>query len=222
MIKAERVEGLEISKRLMKALMSFSISNTGAGAGLRSAVGQYLVDFYVLVDSRTHGSALYACFETARGAGATLASMDNVRIAALDEAPQFNLGLMIVNAAVIFSFVEQSQIIAGMEFSSRVQVDVLMDAMSKIIETVKVDKADSFVSSDYQNFVALAALLIQHLSSTERQLPRVVTYNSTVHFPSLTLANRIYADASRSDELIAENKTVHPAFMQRDIIALSI
>jgi hypothetical protein len=222
MIKAERVEGLEISKRLMKALMSFSISNTGAGAGLRSAVGQYLVDFYVLVDSRTNGSALYACFETARGAGATLASMDNVRIAALDEAPQFNLGLMIVNAAVIFSFVEQSQIIAGMEFSSRVQVDVLMDAMSKIIETVKVDKADSFVSSDYQNFVALAALLIQHLSSTERQLPRVVTYNSTVHFPSLTLANRIYADASRSDELIAENKTVHPAFMQRDIIALSI
>jgi prophage DNA circulation protein len=77
------------------------------------------------------------------------------------------------------------------------------------------------VSKDYQNFVGLAALLVQHLSATERQLPRVVSYRYPVNFPALTLSNRIYGVGSRSDELIAENKTVHPAFMQRNVIALS-
>jgi prophage DNA circulation protein len=42
-----------------------------------------------------------------------------------------------------------------------------------------------------------------------------------INYPALALSNRIYADGSRSEELIAENQTVHPAFMQRDIIALS-
>jgi prophage DNA circulation protein len=52
-------------------------------------------------------------------------------------------------------------------------------------------------------------------------LPRIVNYQMPINYPALALANRIYADGSRSDELIAENETVHPAFMQRDVIALS-
>jgi prophage DNA circulation protein len=43
----------------------------------------------------------------------------------------------------------------------------------------------------------------------------------SVHYPAHALSNRIYGDGSRGEELIAENKTVHPAFMQRDVIALS-
>ena len=69
--------------------------------------------------------------------------------------------------------------------------------------------------------VQLSALLIQHLSATERQLPRIVKYHMPINYPALALSNRIYGDGSRSDELVAENETVHPAFMQRDIIALS-
>jgi hypothetical protein len=220
--RSELSNGLEISKRLIDALMSFSISSQGtAGADLRSAVGKFLSNFSELVDTYTLGVSLYDCFEQARLAGATLNSMDNVRLAMFKETPTFPLGKAIVNAAILFSFVEQSQIIAKMLFASRVQVDTLMDQIGVIIETIKIEKADSFVSSDYQNFVALSALLVQHLSATERQLPRVVEYVMPVHFPSLALANRIYGDASRGDELTAENQTVHPAFMQRDIIALS-
>ena len=97
----------------------------------------------------------------------------------------------------------------------------LIDEMTVIIEDIKLNKANSFVASDYQNVVALSALLIQHLSATERELPRIVTYAMPINYPALALANRIYGDASRSDELADENETVHPAFMQRDIIALS-
>jgi prophage DNA circulation protein len=107
------------------------------------------------------------------------------------------------------------------EFGSRNEVDILMDAVSVVIENVKLNKADSFAAVDYQGFISTAALLIAHLSYAERQLPRVVQYNMAINYPALALSNRIYADGSRSEELIAENQTVHPAFMQRDIIALS-
>jgi hypothetical protein len=221
-LKSERSNALEIAKRLMTALMSFQISSQGtAGADLRSAVGKFLLNFSELLDTYTLGVSLYDCFEQARLAGATLNSMNNVRLAMFAETPSYSLGKVIVNAGIIFSFVEQSQIITRMAFASRIEVDVLMDQMGAIIETIKVEKADSFVSGDYQNFVMLAAVLVQHLSATERQLPRVVAYNLPVSYPSLNLANRIYGDALRSDELIAENQTVHPAFMQRNIVALS-
>jgi hypothetical protein len=220
--KSEQSNALEISKRLMAALMSFPISSQGtAGADLRSAVGKFLSNFSELVNTYTLGASLYDCFEQARLAGATLNSMNNVRLAMFAETPTYPLGKAIINAAIIFSFVEQSQIITRLTFTSRIEVDTLMDQMGAIIETIKVEKADAFVSGDYQNFVMLAAVLVQHLSSTERQLPRVVEYNLAINYPSLNLANRIYGDASRSDELALENQTVHPAFMQRDIIALS-
>jgi len=221
MMKSELTEALEVSTRLMAALMAFPIAAGGAGADLRAAVGKYLANFSQLVDDKVIGTELFACFEAARSTGATLASMNGVRVAMFAETPLYPLGLTIANGGIIFSFVEQCQIISVLEFQSRPQIAVLIDEMTVIIEDIKLNKADSFVASDYQNVVMLSALLIQHLSATERQLPRVVEYHMPVNYPALTLANRIYGDGSRSDELIAENETVHPAFMQRDVIALS-
>ena len=222
MIRSEQSEALAISGRVVAELLKFNIALTGEeGANLRSMIGRLISDFHGLLSTKTVGASLYACFEQARLAGATLIVMNNVRTAMFKELPVFLMGQSIVNAAVIFSFVEQSQIISYMEFGSRSEVSTLMDQMSAIIEDIKLNKADSFVSSDYQNFVALSAALIQHLSSTERKLPRIVKYKMEAHFPALALSNRIYSDGSRSEELIAENKTVHPAFMQRDIVALS-
>lgn len=222
MKKSERAEALAISTRLMDELVSFPISSVGnEGANLRSAIGKFLSNFHQLVVDHVVGTELFACFEQARSASATVKSMNNVRIAMFKETPAFPLGLAIVNAAVIFSFIEQSQIIAKIEFKSRSEASTLMDEVAIIIEEIKMNKADSFVSKDYQNFVGLAALLVQHLSATERQLPRVVNYNFPVRLPALMLSNRIYGVGSRSDELIEENKTVHPAFMRRNVVALS-
>jgi prophage DNA circulation protein len=39
--------------------------------------------------------------------------------------------------------------------------------------------------------------------------------------PTLVMAQRLYADASRADELRDENKVVHPAFMLPTGMALS-
>ncbi len=222
-VKTERAEALAIAQRLLAALLSFSLTPVGtAGADLRSAVGKFLSNFSELVVNKVVGTELFACFEQARVAGATLYSMNTVREAMFLEKPVFQLGFDIMNAGIIFSFVEQSQIIAGMEFRSRSQVSVLLDELSVVIEAIKLNKADEFIPNDYQNFVSLAALLVQHMSATERQLPRIIQLQMPIHYPSLALSNRIYGNGSRSEELIAENKTVHPAFMQRDIVALAV
>jgi prophage DNA circulation protein len=220
-LKAEFVEAKAIAGRLMPTLMLFPMVGVEEGAALRTAVGKFMVRFSDYLYAQQLGTMLFDCFEKARAAGATLNSMDRVRKAMFDEEPLHALGMALVNAAIIFSFVEQTQIITVTEFRSRLEAGEVMDAMGLVIEDIKLNKADTFVSGDYQNFVRLAATLVQHLSATERLLPRIVQYQMPVHYPALALSNRIYGEGSRSDELIAENKTVHPAFMQRNIIALS-
>ena len=84
-------------------------------------------------------------------------------------------------------------------------------SMSVIIQNIKLTKQIHSFPMTTKTSVALAALLIQHLSATECQLPIVVNYSFPVSYPSLNLANRIYGDGSRSDESTAKIKpfTLH-------------
>jgi prophage DNA circulation protein len=219
--RSEYAEARAICLRLTAVLIAFPLVGL-AGANLRTAVGKLLANFYELAEGGTVGTQLLLCFDLAREAGANLTLMDSVREAAEAEAPVYSVGVAVVNAAIIFTLVEQSQIIAGMTFASRGEVDALMDAMSIIIDEIKLRGSESFSVADYRNVVSLSALLIYHLSATERQLPRLVAYQLPDNLPALTLSNFIYGDATHSDELVAENDTVHPAFMQRAIVALGV
>ena len=148
--------------------------------------------------------------------------MDAVYKVASAEAPLYPLGIAVVNAAIIFTLAEQSQIITALTFASRSDVDKLMDAISVTIDEIKLRGSETFTVNDYRNVVTLSAALIYHLSATERQLPLLVSYEMPDNLPALALSNRIYGDATHSDELVAENGTVDPAFMQRAIIALGV
>ena len=141
--KSEHAEALAILGRLMQELICFPIAAGGEGADLRGAIGTFMANFSEMITDQVLGTELLACFELARTAGATLHTMDEVRDLMFAEAPLYPLGVAVVNAAIIFSFVEQSQIIAGMTFTSRIEVDALMDRMTTVIEDIKLDKADS-------------------------------------------------------------------------------
>jgi len=52
-------------------------------------------------------------------------------------------------------------------------------------------------------------------------LPRVVYYNLRP-LPALATSYRIYSDASRFDEIVADNKVVHPAFVRGTVRALTV
>lgn len=224
MKKSERAEVVGISRRIMAQLTTFPVAAFSQPAvDMRLAMGKYMANFQSLTFVNEFlGTELLDCFEKARLAGATVNTMDRVRNVMFREvAPLYRFSKGVIMAAIIFSFAQQVKIIAATEFQSRGEVEAMLDKMVPIIDTIKVNWGAFFFIEDYQNFVALSALLVQHLSDTERQLPRIIKMKFPIHYPSLALANRVYGDASRSDELIAENHSVHPAFMPLDIRALS-
>lgn len=224
MKRSERAEAVAISRRIMAQLSTFPVASFSQPAvDMRLAMGKYMANFQSLtLENEFVGTELNDCFEKARIAGATINTMDRVRNAMfMESAPQHRFSKGIITATIIFSFAQQVKILADMEFKSRGEVVAMIDKMLPIIDTIKVNWGALFFIEDFQNFVALSALLVQHLSDTERQLPRIIRVKFPINYPALALANRVYGDASRSDELIAENHTVHPAFMPLDIRALS-
>ena len=73
----------------------------------------------------------------------------------------------------------------------------------------------------YQALIALDAKVVADLTTRAAALPRLVTYSLRPQLTSHALANLLYGDAGRSDELRAENKVRHPAFMPPTGTALS-
>jgi prophage DNA circulation protein len=64
----------------------------------------------------------------------------------------------------------------------------------------------------YQAVVGCHAALMQYLVAEARPLPRMVEYGFSKRMPTLVLAQRLYQDPSRADELRLENRIVHPLF----------
>jgi prophage DNA circulation protein len=86
----------------------------------------------------------------------------------------------------------------------------------------EIDSAgDSGDDAVYTALKALRAAVVEDLNTRAAQLPTLMTVRTQAPVPSLVLAYRLYGDASRSDELIAEAAPVHPAFMPTIIKVLS-
>jgi len=81
--------------------------------------------------------------------------------------------------------------------------------------------ADAPDTTAHQKITILAGNLISYLSDVSRPLPRMVTFTLMASLPALTVSQRVYYTADRSDEIIDENKIVHPAFCMREIRGLS-
>jgi prophage DNA circulation protein len=77
---------------------------------------------------------------------------------------------------------------------------------------------------DYPMYVSLRALrvaVIEDLTARGGDLARVNTVTTSVPMPALTLAYRLYGDASRYDDLVARTNPVSPLFMPTSFEALS-
>jgi len=75
--------------------------------------------------------------------------------------------------------------------------------------------------STYTALRALRQAVVADLEERGASLAPLETYTLSDSLPSLVLANRLYQDASRSDELIGEADPIHPAFMPSSFRALS-
>jgi len=188
---------------------------------VRRLVGDLQVEARWLIANGGFGDALRACFDAAVESGASLDSMDMLRTFILGLAPKTDMAVAVVQSALFFTLAEEAKIVAAMTFDSRDDVAVMIKRMGEAYEEVTVTVMDFYSDILYQAFGSLSAALMQHLYLTELTLPLIVTYQTAGVRTALSLAQLIYADASRTDEIIAENKVVHPAFVPRVVRVLS-
>jgi prophage DNA circulation protein len=121
----------------------------------------------------------------------------------------------------------RAQVIAAANLTADYQPSSAADAaqvrtMVASALQAEIDSAgDSGDDAVYTALKALRAAVVEDLNTRAAQLPTLMTVRTQAPVPSLVLAYRLYGDASRSDELIAEAAPVHPAFMPTIIKVLS-
>jgi prophage DNA circulation protein len=212
MEKPDVREAQGIINRLMTNLAT-TIPQTGdAGSAARTAIGDLVANAAVLLSSDAIGAPLDNCFDLCRQAGANVYQFEEVRRMTEPEAPITLGGVLVKNSALALCLAQECAVIAAMTFTSRSQVDQLKQAAIEPFDLLEENAADTMDQATFQELVTLQAALVNHLVTTARPLPRMVNYQFGAVLPSLVIAYRLYADASRADELIDENKIVHPAF----------
>jgi hypothetical protein len=183
---------------------------------LRSYGGELLT-----LGAQGYWMALAACFEIAPQAGITFEGMETVRVVASDFTPNYPASIAVANFCVRLALVEEARILAATDFKSRQDVDYYWGIIDPQFDAAELLAADNDDNVAYQALIDLHAAVSNDLANRSRPLPLMTTFTFAENRPSLYLVQRIYCDPSRNDELIAENKPIHPLFMPQIITALS-
>ena len=113
-----------------------------------------------------------------------------------------------------FILATECTVITSMTFTSRQQAEALAQTMNWAFGPAEEIAADAM---DFDTFRALSAAhgaVAIYLADTGIQLPALLRFRFAAPNSTLYFAYRLYADASRADQLRAFNGVVHPAFMK--------
>lgn len=221
-LNRESVELEGIINRLLDNMSLLVTSQTGRdGIELRHQIGKIRTNYITMISGGTFATELRACFKSALAAKVKLASLAIVHDGLFGEVPVGKFSAAVVQIAIIFCLSTESRIIAALTFTSRDDIELMLSNVRNTFDIARLLSADAPDTSAYQQLTILAGSVINHLSSVSRPLPRMVKFSLLASLPSLTLSQRLYYNAERSDEIVAENKIVHPAFCMREIRGLS-
>src|SRR5262245_8201872 len=214
------IEG--IVHRMTEKLLVFIPTSGRAGSQLRMAVGDLnaFVNQYVIDGS--FASRLLICFHLAVEAGITLDWMDEVLKQLFTERePLEDLpAISVVQNSIIYALAAEARIIARTNYESRDEIDITMRRMNIWFNQAREFSADEMANPSYLSIVNLHAALTRYLADVSRPLPRMVIFEIAPQ-PALSAANRIYGDGTRWEELVAENRVIHPAFCMPVLRGLS-
>lgn len=166
-------------------------------------------------------AAICVVFQDAFAAGATITSVELVRSAMTALTPVSPSAQLISVAAIQCCLATECQIYAAFTFTSRQQVDAALVQVNNAFGPSEEYAVDARDTVSFKALIKAHADIVNHLNSTARPLAKMTTYSFPVGTTSYTLAQRLYADPSRADELVAENLVVHPMMMPASGIALS-
>lgn len=97
----------------------------------------------------------------------------------------------------------------------------LLGSVTDLFDAEIIVAADAGDLTTWQSFRAMRSALVSDLTKRAAQLPAQRQITTRTPMPSLTLAYRLYEDATRSDDLIARAAPIHPAFMPTTFEALA-
>lgn len=183
------------------------------GAELRRLCGELLAYAPGGLKTGDMGARLAACFATARKAGATAEDFARLRMSIEAMSATYAMGQTVLVAAIRFALIEESRALAARRFTSRAECEAIRERMN-----IAFDAAIE-VAADRGEYAAMRALTALHsavafdLHERGRPLPRMIDYRMNRRMPSLRIAQRLYGEAAREPELVAENRPPHPLFM---------
>ena len=210
-----------IVQRLLVNLSSCVVDKGTAGITAQSTIGWLRANAPQLLYYDQIAYSLDLCFEQVRQAGAILRKMEEVRVLLTVEKPKTLGGTMIRDRSIQLCMAQEGKIIASMQFSSRQDVELLISSIQQPFEDAEETAANTMDGADYQALISLRAAIVNYLVSSSRTLPAMTVYRFARPLPTLIISYRLYADASRYDEIRRENKVVHPAFCRMVGRALS-
>ncbi len=223
MTNAEVAEAQAVLARVLDALLAVPRDrSTATAADLRHTAGALAARSEDAIRNAALGADLRRCFDLAREAGGTADAFGRVRHAIVGVATITLPATLIAQASVRFALVQESLVIAETVFTSREDVDRALARIGGAFQAAEEYAADQEDASAYRALVALRGAVVRDLNDRARPLPRIVTYRRPRETPVLTLANYLYGDGDRAEELMRENpRAVHPLFMPAEGRALS-
>jgi hypothetical protein len=212
MNSAASKEVASITSRLLAQLLA-TPPLSGSAADLRLAIGDLDAHSLSSMAAGTFGDDLLNCFEQALLAGANVNAFDRVRKAAQNEDPLSIQAVAVVAGFIQLSLAYQAKSLATITFKSRQAVETMLANMNAAFEPAEEYAADQPASDVYRALIGLHAAVTRDLITRSKPLPRIVNYSFGRSFPSLKIAQVLYGDASRAEEVYEENRVPHPLFM---------
>ena len=174
------------------------------------------------IRDNTLGTQLAQVVNAAIAADATYGGIERARQYLMAQNASASLMTQIVfRSALPMILGLEVTIIQRHRFTNQEQTQNMIAHVRQMFEDAKAIGVDEVDAGVYQAMNAMGGKIMNYLSRVELQLPRYILWSSKAPMPSLWLANRIYADATKSDEIEAENRIVNPAFVPRQIRVLS-
>lgn len=214
-------EANAILQTVLRALLDMvngsANANSKSVVAAKTAIGLLMSTGASQIAAGSLGSQLASCFAQVQQLGATRVQMDGIRVAMLNYTPvPVSIPAVAVAAfSIYFALIQEANILSATSFTSREDVDAMLTTMNAAFDPIEEFLADVMNDpSVYQALLSLHSAVTNYLVTTARPLPMMANYSFNIRMPSLVLSQRIYGDATHADDLLDENKTVHPAFMQ--------
>jgi prophage DNA circulation protein len=215
-------EAAAIIRTATSMLLATSNNQQGrAGSDLRRACGDLALNAEKYIAYNQVAYKLAYCFDQARATGATMSEFNEIYEAMAAETPVSLIATLMASSCVAFSLQQVSLVVMATTFTNRENVDSVRLTVDEAFRDAEEVAADAMALTTYKTLVALHAAVLFHLYQTAQPLPQMLDFQFAAIRPTLVQSYRLYADASRADELRAENKVVHPAFAPRTGRALS-